>query len=99
MRGAERYPKASRMKALQWDYELAFLSKQLASTCDDTFEFTYCWESQRFGYIGVMSHYSHDFIQFYNDSSRDPLILIKNIIRDWPKLDQNKITISIDGKS
>lgn len=81
----EKYPKAAKMKVLQWDYELAYLTKKIASTCDESFEFTYCFESSRFPPLGVMSDFSYESVKFKKASMRNPIPIITDIIRRWPK--------------
>lgn len=81
----EKYPKAAKMKALQWDYELAYLTTQVARTCDDSYEFNYCFESLRFPPLAIMSYFSYRWVKFSNISMRNPIQSITKIIRNWPK--------------
>lgn len=81
----QKYPKAAKMKAFQWNYELGFLSKQIASTCDDSFDLVYCFQSPRFPTLGVMSHFSYASKTHKKHFFRNPIPDIAGIIRKWPK--------------
>lgn len=78
------YQKAMKMRAFTWNYELAYLAKQIARTCDSKFQEHYCFQSVRFPKLGLMTDFARDHYNIRNNAYLNPHELITTIIKDWP---------------